>query len=351
MRKWISANLLAVFLMPTGLAFADDTSTVPDILTRWERAAAETRKPGRLDREHLLRVGGPEHSAHEIDVVLNFSGPIDSDELTKRFRWTCHSSSKNTTCLFGEPTDAVDRLFFSHVEVTFEGDNPLPVGVEFFDLAGQPKRQSLNVVCRWRSDASPLTPGIDNSRPVMVAENEPRLLRVATIDAKPIPKRPTVDPRVREILDAWAVKHRSPAWIMQAFADEIEKNIHYRAPYWYPGPQLLTQGKIVPASAKALGTASNAIRLPFPASPIPVYATPDEILANFQIDVLSKNEQTAELDWRLVSPNPQVQYPNMRTLIDLETFQVIAASYYDANGALKVTQERRSSDETKKIRK
>ncbi len=351
MRKWISANLLAVFLLPTGLAFADDTSKVPEILTKWERAAAETRKPGRLDREHLLRVGGPDHSAHEIDAVLNFSGPIDADELTKLYRWSCHSSGENAVCLSGEPTDAVDSLFFSRVEVAFEAGNPLPVGVEFFDLAGEPKRQSLSVVCRWRSDASPLTPGINDSRPVMVAEKEPRLLRVAATDAKPIPKRPMVDPQVREILDAWAAKHREGAWVFQAFADEIEKNIHYKAPHWYPGPQWLTQGKIVTASAKALGTASNAIRLPFPASPIPVYATPDEILASYQIDVLSKNEQTAELDWRLVSPNPHVQYPNMRTLIDLETFQVIAASYYDANGTLKVTQERRSSDETKKTRK
>ena len=341
MRQWIAAGLLAVFVLPTNLAYADDAPlTVQKFLTKWEQAAAETRKPGRLDREHLLRVGGPEHSAHEIDAVLSFSGPVDAKDLTDRFRWECVSHDENTTRLAAEPIDPVDGLFFSRVEVVFLADNPLPVGVEFFDLAGQPKRQSLTVVCRWRSDASPLTPGFD-AAPVMVAENAPRLIRVADAEAKPIPKKPTVDPRVREILDAWAARHQESSSVLQAFANDIEKNIHYRTPHWYPGPQLLMQGKITPASAKTLGTTPNIIRLPFPMSPIPVYATPDEILANFRIDVLSKTEETVELDWRLASPNKNVLYPNMRTLIDLQTFQVIEATYYDANETLKVIQTRK----------
>ena len=179
MRKWISANLLAVFLIPTGLVFADDTSTVQKILSKWEQAAAETREPGRLDREHLLRVGGPEHSAHEIDAVLTFSGPVDAKQLIERFQWSCVSADDDAVRLSAKPTDSVESLFYGRVEVVFLADNPLPVGVEFFDLAGEPKKQSMNVVCRWRSDASPLTPGVNTSRPVMVAENEPRLLQVA----------------------------------------------------------------------------------------------------------------------------------------------------------------------------
>ncbi|WP_166829443.1 hypothetical protein [Thalassoroseus pseudoceratinae] len=342
MRKWISANLLAVFLIPTGLVFADDTSTVQAILSKWEQAAAETREPGRLDREHLLRVGGPEHSAHEIDAVLTFSGPVDANQLTERFQWSCVSADDDAVRLSAEPTDSVESLFYGRVEVVFLADNPLPVGVEFFDLAGQPKKQSMNVVCRWRSDASPLTPGVSDSRPVMVAENEPRLLRVAAANAKPIPKKPAVDPRVRDILESWAEHQRKQMSFFASFQDDEPNAI--RKPRYDPrfGPRLFQQGQIVLASAETISATPDVIPLPFPASPIPVYATPDEIFANFQIEVLTKDEQVAELEWRLLSSNSNVTYPNMWTLIDLKTFQTIEAKYYDADGELKVIQGRRS---------
>ncbi|MFG0333728.1 MAG: hypothetical protein ACF8TS_10230, partial [Maioricimonas sp. JB049] len=137
--------------------------TIEQILTRW---AAASRQGPRLSPAVLRTRYGAVHSAHELGAASVLLGAVDVKELQQRFAWRVEPQSDGTIRLIGQPSDTVDQLFYSQLEITVDASTGLPASIHFVSSDGTP-------------------------RPVAIRQRRPRsetmVLQVAAADAASAP--------------------------------------------------------------------------------------------------------------------------------------------------------------------
>ncbi|REJ89281.1 MAG: hypothetical protein DWQ34_20105 [Planctomycetota bacterium] len=109
-------------------------------LAAWERASAE-RSPLRPDVDFT---GIEEkYTAHELQTAADLYGPVQADQLIRRFTWVDRSGSFGRVVMRGVPRDELTRLFYSAVDVQFDAATWEVQSVVFFDREGRPRPHAI----------------------------------------------------------------------------------------------------------------------------------------------------------------------------------------------------------------
>lgn len=126
---WLLAGVgLAI---STSTAHAQTSTAAERVLRLWAAAAETVSSPGKSARQRILYRHRAVHSGHEINLVLEFLGPIDADELLGRYRFTGVERIGDRLRLTATPRDGVERLFLPQWEVMLDAETYLPVSLAF----------------------------------------------------------------------------------------------------------------------------------------------------------------------------------------------------------------------------
>lgn len=85
--------------------------TFAQILNDWEAASRSLPPVSERDLAWMQRMNAPALSAHGIDLVAEFLGPVDTAKLQREFRWAVEYQGEFGVWLVAVPLDDTVRLF------------------------------------------------------------------------------------------------------------------------------------------------------------------------------------------------------------------------------------------------
>ena len=139
-------TMIFVFLATTLATFEPGETPLDSTLAVWETASIQCDA---VTAESLIERYRESHSGHEIACAATLLSTVRVDQLQKEFTWKVISSVDGQTLLTGLPTDAVESLFYSAVEVSLDADGKAQA-VRFRDLNGQLRPESIRPLPKAR---------------------------------------------------------------------------------------------------------------------------------------------------------------------------------------------------------
>jgi hypothetical protein len=117
---------------------------VLEVLSRWERAAAQLPPLTAAELDRALRSPHGKLTAHEAAVAARFRGPVKVKALQRDYRWSGVKQSSGEVRLTAMPYDPVERLFYCRFELQLNAATMLPTALRF-EHADERKAESVAI--------------------------------------------------------------------------------------------------------------------------------------------------------------------------------------------------------------
>lgn len=185
-------------------ASADQPESLDALYRAWAKASADLEPLGGLDRRRIECAAPAGCTAHELSIVCEFHGPVQADDLRRRYDCARIEKRGPAVRLTLTPTDPVERMFVPECVVTLETATHRPTRIEFPADAARKTPCVVPIVARANidrlialSDAPPEACGVPGPLvPIETAQLVPGVEEV------PRPLRP-VTPEVKRMLAHW----------------------------------------------------------------------------------------------------------------------------------------------------
>lgn len=193
------------------------------VLREWAKASQTIVPVGKAAQQRTFHEYKNAHKAHQIALINEFRGPVDADQLLKRYRFTEVKRARKLFRLTAVPRDDVEGLFMAGFEVAFSDNSFLPVSIQFVDTNGKQQGDSIALLTSRHESATEAfdRSPVEQERSVVrlaAAVDDPAGESVQQANIKFPAKQGDDSKRLQEVLNKWKANAKRTKTIRATFS-------------------------------------------------------------------------------------------------------------------------------------